>query len=642
MALAAGDAEDFGTGEAVSKQIFTPYVCKSTAARGKSHAGDIAEASSLSAIPLPPSDYPLWNAFPEAIVQQGKLSQLQLEGVLYACTRHQQILPSGERAGFFIGDGAGVGKGRQIAGVILDNYARGRRRHIWLSTSSDLHVDAARDLRDLGAYMPLINGCAMLDKGTRALGLDRELQEGVLFLTYSTLISAGRAGKSRMDQVLEWLAGGSSNAAAGGAAAAANIAAAARAWDGLLVFDECHKAKNFTPGKEAQSTKVASAVIEIQALLPNARVLYCSATGVSEVANMAYMARMGLWGPASPFVDFSAFLESMKKRGVSFMELLAMEMKAAGRYVARGLSFRQAEFLEVEAPLVPDKVAQYDAAVALWQQLRVQLELALQLAGNSNRDVWKMFWAAQQRFFKLLCIGLKLDTVIAEAKAALASGMCVVIGLQSTGEAAADAMGLEPGPLPGFVSPCKELLVRFIQQHFPIHHPQAPEAAAMGLPPEAIPACQQMRQQLLAQVTTLDLPPNFLDQLIDELGGPASVAEMTGRKGRVVREQRRVGHIIRCTGRVVYELRAKPDSSEMDSLNGRWGWYLVYVSVSQGKTEQRMTADVMDGVMLGRWTGICSCSCRGLAAADCKADRTGVLCWEHSVVCSGQVVWSGS
>ena len=30
-------------------------------------------------------------------------------------------------AGFFIGDGAGVGKGRQIAGVIIDNYVRGRR-----------------------------------------------------------------------------------------------------------------------------------------------------------------------------------------------------------------------------------------------------------------------------------------------------------------------------------------------------------------------------------------------------------------------------------------------------------------------------------------------------------------------------------
>jgi hypothetical protein len=56
-----------------------------------------------SAIPLPPSDYPLWDSLPAEVVEQGKLSQLQLEGVLYACTRHQQILPSGQRAGFFIG-----------------------------------------------------------------------------------------------------------------------------------------------------------------------------------------------------------------------------------------------------------------------------------------------------------------------------------------------------------------------------------------------------------------------------------------------------------------------------------------------------------------------------------------------------------
>lgn len=47
MALSANDADDYDTSEAVSKQIFTSYVCKSSASRGLPHAGDIAEASSL-------------------------------------------------------------------------------------------------------------------------------------------------------------------------------------------------------------------------------------------------------------------------------------------------------------------------------------------------------------------------------------------------------------------------------------------------------------------------------------------------------------------------------------------------------------------------------------------------------------------
>jgi hypothetical protein len=45
-----------------------------------------------------------------------------------------------------------------------------------------------------------------------------------------------------------------------------------------------------------------------------------------------------------------------------------------------------------------------------------------------------------------------------------------------------------------------------------------------------------MRQALLAKVAGLQLPANFLDVLIAELGGAAAVAEMTGRKGRVVKQ----------------------------------------------------------------------------------------------------------
>ena len=35
---------------------------------------------------------------------------------MYASQQHEQFLPDGTRAGFLIGDGAGVGKGRTIAG----------------------------------------------------------------------------------------------------------------------------------------------------------------------------------------------------------------------------------------------------------------------------------------------------------------------------------------------------------------------------------------------------------------------------------------------------------------------------------------------------------------------------------------------
>jgi hypothetical protein len=73
-----------------------------------------------------------------------------------------------------------------------------------------------------------------------------------------------------------------------------------------------------------------------------------------------------------------------------------------------------------------------------------------------------------------------------------------------------------------------------------------------------------MKQQLLANIANLQLPPNFLDVLVDSLGGPSSVAEMTGRKGRVVVQGLPGGR-----QQVVYELRAKPDSAEMDSLNGK-------------------------------------------------------------------------
>lgn len=73
---------------------------------------------------------------------------------------------------------------------------------------------------------------------------------------------------------------------------------------------------------------------------------------------------------------------------------------------------------------------------------------------------------------------LQVPVVAVEAKAALAAGQAVVIGLQSTGEAAADAMQLEPGQVCGFVSTTRELLSRFVTQHFPVRYEPGPNEPA--------------------------------------------------------------------------------------------------------------------------------------------------------------------
>lgn len=66
---------------------------------------------------------------------------------------------------------------------------------------------------------------------------------------------------------------------------------------------------------------------EIQELLPNARVVYCSATGVSDTANMAYMGRLGLWGAGSLYPDFGSFSTTLNSRGMGAMEMLAGHLK---------------------------------------------------------------------------------------------------------------------------------------------------------------------------------------------------------------------------------------------------------------------------------------------------------------------------
>ncbi len=69
------------------------------------------------------------------------------------------------RQGFFIGDGTGVGKGRESAAIILDNWMQGRRKAVWISKSDKLLEDAQRDWSALGMERLLVTPLSRFPQG---------------------------------------------------------------------------------------------------------------------------------------------------------------------------------------------------------------------------------------------------------------------------------------------------------------------------------------------------------------------------------------------------------------------------------------------------------------------------------------------
>jgi hypothetical protein len=400
-------------------------------------------------------------------------------------------------------------------------------------------------------------------------------------------------------------------------------------------FDECHKAKNVQKD-ETSSSKVAQCVLKLQKQLPLARVVYASATGVAEVSDLAFMTRLGLWGDSTSFSNFDMFGNAMMKRGLGGLEVLAMELKSSGRFVARGLSWEGAEFEMIESILNDNDRRLYDTCADWWADLRAAMETACEET-KDKRGV-KAFWGAHLRFFRALITAIKVPFVIEQCKEALRNGHCAVIGLQSTGEAslnyAAEQMNMRTGdevPSGELLSPTYWSARRFLEEHFPIrslippstlremekeknerdryqrleqnellrrqilHRMQnAPDGSTLKIEQRQMYAqlqarmeeeqqqyqLQQQQQQaqqatyndgvaaaavdqinaqkerddeeqgallehlvqiketLLSRLNQMKLPTCALDTMIDRLGGPSNVAEMTGRSRRVVRHSR--------------------------------------------------------------------------------------------------------
>eukprot|EP00441_Pelagodinium_beii_P034839 CAMPEP_0197643006 /NCGR_PEP_ID=MMETSP1338-20131121/16487_1 /TAXON_ID=43686 ORGANISM="Pelagodinium beii, Strain RCC1491" /NCGR_SAMPLE_ID=MMETSP1338 /ASSEMBLY_ACC=CAM_ASM_000754 /LENGTH=2734 /DNA_ID=CAMNT_0043216215 /DNA_START=58 /DNA_END=8262 /DNA_ORIENTATION=+ len=410
----------------------------------RDHPDVLAEPRNLASVkppPLDPEKHTL--SIPQSVLENGRLSSCQLESVFYAARCFGRKLPSGPYCGYYLGDGTGCGKGRVIAALILHLWNQGHRRHVWVSAQQDLLEDARRDLRDVTAgvadeYDIPVHSLKDYNGKSKLPG-----EDGVLFTTYALLCGSSGKGngkgkargkkrkadekgdgeessQSRLDQVVDWLQGSEDSAS------------------GMICFDEAHKAKNLV-NKLGKPTLTGLTVQQFQERCPDAKVLYSTATGASELKNFAYMDRLGLWGAGTSFESFKQFEEMLSREQLAGFEMLSMEMKALGVYSARMLSWAETDFKTMPLPLGYQQRLMYDSACSFFQDLQESLNVykdnpLCPLEPRRRAFLDMQLRGLQQRFFRMLLVGFKVPMAVKEVRRCIAEDCNVVISLWHTGE----------------------------------------------------------------------------------------------------------------------------------------------------------------------------------------------------------------
>ena len=540
--LAVETAEATAQTGALTASVFDAYRPSVRVPGACPHPTRLVESAAMAAAIAPPSAYrPM---LPGHLVTQGILSDAQLETVCRAGSTHSAHLPgeggeSGPRQGFFVGDGTGVGKGRTSAAILLDNVLQGRRRALWVSENRNLMRDAVRDWTALGGPADFV-----FDLGACKGPIQRT--DGVCFASYDTLKGKPRekdgveSGIDRLEQVVAWLSGGGEE----------------DDFEGVVVFDESHNMASALDRQGSRGVQKASqralVGVELQDRLPNARVVYASATGATEVANLAYAARLGLWGRGTPFPSVEAFVEKVSAGGIAAMELVAKDLKSMGLYLARSVSYDGVDYRTLVHDLESHQAQTYDRCAQAWQVVLRNIQDALEVTkadkcGRARAAAYSQFWGAHQRFFLHVLVAMSAPSLIRDMEARLASGESCVVQLVSTMEAATErayAKAVKNGDdLRDLDVTPRDQLLQFVEASFPTtlyeeyedddgrlrSRPVKNAAGDFVQSPEAVAA----RNRLMLEVGAVSVPHGVLDQVVAHFG-PEAVAEVTGRGRRFV------------------------------------------------------------------------------------------------------------
>ena len=542
------------------------------------------------------------------------------------------------RQGFYNGDDTGVGKTWEAAGVFIHNQRQGRKKNIFVTATQDLIKDfqeaypiAGGDAEKtfnitdglkkdgilISTYSTLggqnldptriseILEWATGEKPPESILNPRTDTELLMFgelpktmeLAYN-MWKAGDAMPSRVVEVLEKLDQFQVNVSragehwteqyqdilnesdalreAEGGTTPAQWTEQAKKFDGVIVFDEAHKMKK-SRGRGASSTGIRGT--QLARLLPNARVVYMSATGTTEIGNMAYMERLGIWGRDKPFANAEDFISEMERGGIASQEVVARDLKAKGLFLSRSLDFSDVVVRSLVHELSPEQEQTYNELANVWQEIRLFLFNYIQTikdlveeaedgaanAGDVAGDIWGQYYSKQQVFFQAMLDAMKMQSVVPDMMAQLDQGKKVTLQIVNTYEAnqnrqeqRAQRGGIDMGEVE---LSAREILEDYLHEEtgvLPIYDYEVILDAETGenmlrkitndtdetmvmsngmqVPPGApIPNMENLarREALLDLTFKSYLPPSPLDQFVQAFKSRGiEIAESTGRSTR--------------------------------------------------------------------------------------------------------------